>query len=297
MPRIWLLAAASLICAATARASEPIYVGVLEIVDGLQQRVGQFRSLSQVRVAFRKDAGGWVGNGSGPAGFETPDRMTWHLALDGREIGSLDTRADIHNQESGYTTLAQTVSEPAKAPRIPVAEGRFWYHPWKVRVRPLLAVSAPNVKDPDRWKSAQLGAAELRRLRAEFRKSVPGRNECEQPETAPIHVSRYTDDEIHLIAAYRARDGRIVAGAQLAASKADCGFFDDPFYFSYWYLMETDGTTVMLGTEMQPLEAADLDGDGVSEWLFHTHSGEQHDGYVLFHDRLKQKTEMGWSYH
>lgn len=292
MPRIWALALVISICAVPARAAEPLYVGVLEVVDQQNLDTREFHPFSQVRFAFRKDANGWS-----PAGFAEPDRMTWHLALDGREVGTVETRADSHSAEHGYTIHAQPVSELSKVPRIPVAEGRFWYHPWKVTVRPLLALSVPSVKDPDGWKPAQPGAVELQRLRAEFRKAVPGRRECDQPETPPMRVARYADNEIHVIAAYRARNGRLVAGAQLTASKADCGFFDEVFDYSYWFLMDTDGTAHLMGTQMQPLEAADVDGDGVSEWLFHTSSGEQHDGYVLFHDRLREKVEMGWSYH
>jgi hypothetical protein len=281
-----------LTCAVKAQGAEPLYVGVLEVVDQQDLHTREFHPFAQVRFAFRKDDQGWS-----PAGFAEPERMTWHLALDGREVGMVETRADTHSSEGGYTRYAQPITEPAKAPRIPVAEGRFWYHPWKVTVRPLLALSAPNAKDPDGWKPAQLGAVELQRLRAEFRKVVPGRRQCDQPETPPIRVARYGDGEIHLIAAYRARDGRVVAGEELTASKADCGFFDDEFSYSYWFLMQADGAATLMGSQMQPLEAADVDGDGVSEWLFHMSSGEQHDGYVLFHDRLTQKTEMGWGYH
>jgi hypothetical protein len=48
---------------------------------------------------------------------------------------------------------------------------------------------------------------------------------------------------------------------------------------------------------MTPMDAADLDGNGHSEWVFQTSRGEDEDGYELFYDGFTKKASFHWVYH
>jgi len=53
----------------------------------------------------------------------------------------------------------------------------------------------------------------------------------------------------------------------------------------------------LLGSQMTPMDAVDLDGKRHSEWLFQTARGEDEDGYELFYDDFSKKASFHWTYH
>lgn len=53
----------------------------------------------------------------------------------------------------------------------------------------------------------------------------------------------------------------------------------------------------LLGSQMIPIDAVDLDDSGHSDWVFQTARGEDEDGYVLFYGNFAKKASFHWTYH
>ena len=108
----------------------------------------------------------------------------------------------------------------------------------------------------------------------------------------------YADEDIIVEAAYRARDGRLLVGQKLPPDKLACGFYDDHGRSSYWLTTDDKGTARLIGLDLIPLEAADLDADGHSEWLFKTWilgGCSYMDAYILFYNGFSSRTDYVWS--
>ena len=84
---------------------------------------------------------------------------------------------------------------------------------------------------------------------------------------------------------------------QLDADKSNCGFFDDEHFYSYWFAIRRNKDVHLLGSQLMPLDAADLDGSGRTEWVFQSSRGEDEDGYELFYNDFAQHAYFHWTYH
>ena len=107
----------------------------------------------------------------------------------------------------------------------------------------------------------------------------------------------YSDEEVRFIKAYRSKNGEVIFGQRLDEARSRCGFFDDELFFDYWFVLKTDQNVRLLGSQMTPMDAADLDNSGKSEWIFQTSRGEDEDGYELFYDDFSRKVSFHWTYH
>lgn len=270
--------------------NEPILVGVLEDVEPGSLSPGM--ATPHVRLAFTYKDGEWS-----PMSDEYPAVVKWTVVFDGKQIGSLQSRASHHPAHSGGDIGIEAIeTDPASIPRVSVGTPGFDYTDNPARSRPLLLVSAPHFGDPDHWKPTKLSASERRIAIEHFRSQVPSLEQCDQPEEEPIHQIPYSDDEIVLIKAYRSKTGEVLLGVRLDNRRSNCGFFDDPVFFDYWFVLK--GTSVrFLDTQMTPMDAADLAGTGRSVWVFQTSRGEDEDGYELFYDDFSRKASMSWTYH
>ena len=107
----------------------------------------------------------------------------------------------------------------------------------------------------------------------------------------------YLDEDILFLKPYRASNGEVIFGVKLDDTKSNCGFFDDENFFDYWFLIDKRHAIRLLDTQMTPIDAADLDNDGHSEWVFLTSRGEDGDGYEMFYDDFDKKASFQWAYH
>ena len=286
-----------------ARAQTPLYVGVLEDINS----TGNFTITDRlhVRVAFQKKNKDWIPMKSD---FNTQDALTsvdrfypktvnWTVVFEGKKIGEISSKSP--GPLNWYADVGkQIISTSAKdVPKITKEVSAFSYQPGPAKTRPLLLVSIPNFKDPDHWKPTALSAAEKRLAISNFRTQFPSLEQCDQPEEQPIHMVPYSDDEILFIQSYRSKNDSVVFGMRLDEARSNCGFFDDEHFFDYWYALNKDQNVRLLGSQMTPVDAADLDNSGKSAWVFHTSRGDNEDGYELFYDDLSKKAYFHWNYH
>ncbi len=297
-----LLCGIALIGPQLARADAPIYVGVLE---GPQTREPPISSQRHVRIAFRKQGSSWLPMDSdfgtpqalAKASIPYPDKVDWTVVFDGKSIGHISSRnpGPLHWYADVGTQIITT--KPAAVPAISVGASDFAYTTGWAKTRPLLLVSEPNFRDPEHWKPTTLSVAERRLAVQALRKQVPQMPQCERPEQGPEKMLPYSDGEIIVIKAYRSAGGEVIFGERLNAARSICGWFDDEHFFDYWFVLNHSQGLRLLGHQMMPLEAADLDNSGTSEWVFHSLRGEGQEGYELFYDDFTKRADFRWAEH
>ena len=286
-----------------ARADATIFVGVIEDVE-VPNNLSPAMSGVHVRIAFQKRASAWIPMKSD---FNTldalaqaqryyPATVNWTVVFDGKQIGTISSRNAGRLQWYGDVGTQIITTKATNIPRISTGASNFSYVTWRARTRPLLLVSAPNFKDPDEWKPATLSAAEKSLANKVFRNRFPLFEQCGKSGEEPIHMVPYSDDEILFIKAYRSKHDEVIFGQRLDESRSRCKFFDDEYFFDYWFAL-TKQNVRLLGSQMTPMDAADLDNSGKSEWIFHTSRGEDEDGYELFYDDFSRKASYHWTYH
>jgi hypothetical protein len=287
-----------------AKADSPIFVGVIEDVE--PGNLSPAMSFAHVRIAFQKRGSAWIPMKSD---FNTPEALAqaeryypatvnWTVVFDGKQIGTIASRSAGQLHWYGDVGTQNITTNAAKIPRISTGAANFSYAGGlRARTRPLLLVSAPNFKDPDEWRPTTLSPAEKNLAIRDFRKRFPSLEQCDKPEEEPVHMVPYSNDEIQFIKAYRSKRGEVIFGQKLDETRSKCGFFDDENFFDYWFVLRTNRNTQLLGSQMTPLDAADLDNSGKSEWIFQTSRGEDEDGYELFYDDFSRKASFHWTYH
>ena len=293
-----------------ASADAPLYVGFLE---GPQTAaIGANPPISartHVRIAFRKDGLVWKPMASN---FDTPSALSlasraypgsvrWTVVFDGRTLGDLTSRTPgkLHWYSDIGTHVLKT---EAAVPMVRAGAADFFYGGGnKAKIRPLLLISAgtstPAQWDPQGWKPSALNPDERRMAIAAFRNKVVSSQRCDAPEQSPGHPVPYGDNAVAIVKSYRDNGGEVLFSARLNDPKANCDFFDDETFFSYWFVIDRQRHIHYLDSQMTPIDAADLDHSGRSSWLFFTSHGDNDDGYELFYDDFKKKALFQWSYH
>lgn len=292
---LMIVAAATYGCVAPA--ADTIYVAALEDLYDREcpTTACPEKQIRQIRFLFRKDAQGWKWHGGDPVSGRpsSTDHLdvpfTWHIAIDGRHVGVVQSRPrrpdEPDHPRHAYT---QVLTTPARGvPRLDKGTGEYNYGGAMALSRPLLAISAPNVSDPERWKPAKLDAGERRTLLAAFRRQVPQLRQCDEPEQGGRLID-YEDKDVLVHSSYRDRNGRVIASAELDEEKSGCYYYDDELFYDYWFVLEPDGSIRVFGELMEPVEAVDMDGDGRSEWLFIKHPACG-SGYRLYVDGLTKE--------
>ncbi len=161
-------------------------------------------------------------------------------------------------------------------------------------LRPLVAVSKPNYRDPERWKPAQLPAQVVKLLRSEFRKKFPKVSNCDNPEANKEKPWPYQDSNIKVVTAYSSGTGWSVVRVELEPYRCD-GPADDAFV-DQWFSISSAQEIKFLGKAMWLVHAGDYDSDGYSELVFSIDDYNR-GGYRLFYDHFKNEAVFEFGYH
>ena len=287
-------------------ADSPLFVGVLEDVE--PGNLSPAMSVAHVRVAFQKRGADWVPLKTDFATLGAlteyykyyPTAVNWTVVFDGKRIGTIESKNPASPSGGGDVGTQTITSDRAFIPKIGNGASDFSYGGGNVlpaKTRPLVLVSVPHFKDPDGWKPTALSGAEKKAAIKNFRNRFPSLKQCDRPEEEPIHMVPYSDNEILFIKAYRSASGEILFGQILDNKRSNCGFFDDELFFPYWFMWDKHQQIRLLGSQMTPMDAVDLDNRSHSEWIFQTSRGEDEDGYELFYDNFAKKASFHWTYH
>lgn len=86
-----------------------------------------------------------------------------------------------------------------------------------------------------------------------------------------------------------------LASLSLNKEKINCDGPRRPEWSKNWFLIDGDNIE-FLGNQMQFVDAYDHNDDGDLEYLF-WYSGYNEDGYILFYDDFKERSQYLWKYH
>ena len=161
---------------------ERVVLGVLEDVPG--SYAGEPNS-RRVRVLFRKNGDRWEAFPSEcpdeaclkSLSSKYPGEITWTIAFDGRDLGRVTGRTPKEFDLYSHIGLQDVISAgPIRT--VGKRSAQFSGFLDTALYRPLVAVSEPNVKDPETWKPSQPPAAVISLVRQQFRKRFPAVSNC-----------------------------------------------------------------------------------------------------------------------
>ncbi len=283
---------------AAERANSDLILGVLEEVAGENQGA----NIRTVRPVFYKIGAEWQPYKSNcadeaclqSAPSEYPREATWTIAFDGKNLGRVTSRAP--KAFAMYWQIGQQeITSTQPVPTVGTRSIEFGGFLDADVYRPLVAVSQPNFKDPEMWKTRLVSPAMLAGLRAAFRRKYPKLCRNHPSDETKLLPYEYKDAEVKTAKNYAANTGWSVARLHLEAIECDdteAGFgMDDP-----WFAINPKGVVQYLGSGMWLVDAGDYDDDGKSELLF---SISQHNrgGYRIFYDDFRKHAEFAFSYH
>ena len=294
---------------APARAQEPtatnvppraVVLGVLEDIPGRYVGRPDFRA---VRAIFKKVGGDWKAFPTKTKSYRDleilpsfyPKEMTWTIAFDGRNLGTITSRAPSHFKfysEIGIEDITGQTPVPTVGKKSVNYSG-FQHAPV---YRPLVAISEPNVSDPEQWKRAQLSQELIAAARQQFRIKFPKATNCRNPEENIPRPRKYRDEDIEVAKAYASKDNWSLVELNLTGNACDGEQGSQDEYHGQWYVIEPSGAARFLASDMWLVDAGDYDNDGKSEVLFAIDKDNE-GGYRLFYRSFTKSTEFAFHYH
>jgi hypothetical protein len=268
----------------------------LEDTQGTSSEVKNFRS---VRAVFFKAGSDWK---PFPADciseaclrkLETdfPRETNWTIAFDGHKIG--DVRTCIPAEIDTYSRVGQqqivTAGPKGRVPTIGLRTKEFAGFMDDPVFRPLVAISEPNVRDPDVWKPAPLDAAATAAIRSEFRKKYPKITDCEVEE-----LRDYSDQDLKFLKSYTAKSGwhlvlTSLTGCDISDLRGDGLDLE-------WFTIDPAGAVHYLHGNMRFVDAGDYDNSGHSQLLFMIDDYNR-GGYRLYYDAFQKSAVFEYTFH
>jgi hypothetical protein len=281
---IVIVVAASL----AASVNAPIYLGVLE-----PPLAGKFH----VRVAFRFEDGGWHPMPHEVADQDTlakiaasfPERMSWTIARSGKKLG--EVRSARPRAYSAYSEIGrEDLAAGADPPKVRDGAANFATWMGTPQFRPLVAISAPNYRDPDGWAPFDVSAVIRTPAIAAFRRQTALDVNCDGHSTR-----NYPDSAIETFGKpLRSRHGDVLIAMRPDPRLNRCEGPAGEEWQSVWFLVK-GGNFRWIGNALTLLDIGDYDGDGASKVLFQ-YDGYDSDGYVLLDPRDGSESKFSWLY-
>ncbi len=247
-----------------------LMVGVLEPRSETQYE--QARTV--VRVVFANDGTGWKSLDpkcsdlaclqQAPAKF--PTEVNWTIAHQGQVVGAVPAVIDVEFKTYGDVGT-QHLDGGINAPTVGEPTLDFGNGDGRPVHRPLVAVSTPNVADPDGWAPADLTPAAQAAVVAAFRTQFASVENCASPEENVPKPVTYTEKDVGIFGGFGSNKGWFIASANLDGYLCD-GPMDGVAYAPQTYAIAPDGKVQNLGEWRTLLDAGDYDNDGKSEVVF-----------------------------
>ncbi|MGC2161456.1 MAG: hypothetical protein WA634_06090 [Silvibacterium sp.] len=275
-----------------------VILGVLEDVAG--EYAGQ-SDTRKLRAVFQKTSNEWR---PFPTRTRTyldlktlphsyPQQMTWTIAFHGRKLGTVTAHTPA--QFDSYSEIGtELINSRGPVPTIGKKSVDYGGFPGYSVYRPLVAVSRPNVADPDNWHRVQPSQGQIEIARNRFRARFPKVSNCRNADENIGRPWHYRDRDIHVIAAYTSRQHWLLLDLSLTGYACD-GPTDEPF-LDQWFVVRPSGEVSFIGQEMWLVDAGDYDKSGQSELLFSI-SGMDIGGYRLFYRNFTRSAEFIFYYH
>jgi hypothetical protein len=271
--------------------------GTGEIVVGvLEQPQCKKDPAIAVKALFVKQGREWVALTSQEASLGVSLPAAWTVGLDGRSLGVITTVDPGFQTEYEWTFPRDRLLllKPGQSvPNIANKEDRFAGWCDAPSRRPLVVVSRPAVRDPDRWKPYQPAETLRARLFESFKTHAGPASICpNDSETAkPL---TYAVQDLVFLRSYQDRFGKKLVTVGLDPQRNTCDGPAEPAWAPHSFVL--GDKLLYLGQDLSVVEAGDFDSDGTSEVLF-WYSGYNDDGYTLFYDGFRKHVDYRWNYH
>jgi hypothetical protein len=295
MLRALMLSTAVMLAACTppaaTTASTDIYLGALEERPGSMEGEASRRV---VRVLFRKDGAEWRAL---DAASGAPSEISWTIASRGADLGALTSRGPAATAMSADVGI-QEIDADQTVPTVGERSQEFAGWAGAAIYRPLVAVSQPNLADPEAWAARDLDAGETQRLIQAFRAQFPAVTNCASPEANVPAPWAYTDADIAHGGALASSQGWVVANLTLTNYRCDGppSMGEATPFTAQTFAISPEGEVTALGQGLTFVDAGDYDADGASELVFQL-SDYNRGGYVIFYEHLAKHAEFAFSFH
>jgi len=184
--------------------------------------------------------------------------MTWTIAFDGRNLGTITARTPSHFKF--YSEIGiEAITSQSQVPTVGKKSIDYSGSLHTPLYRPLIAVSQPNVSDPEEWKRAQLSRELIAAARQQFRIKFPKGTNCRNPEENVPKPWKYRDEDIQVTKAYSSKDSWSLIELNLTGNACDGEQGSQDEYHGQWYVIEPSGMVRFLGSDMWLVDAGDYD--------------------------------------
>lgn len=277
--------------ATTAGAAQPLVIGVAEHPQ-CNDEPG-----TAVRALFVSQAHGWVALSS-PESSEAVSlaNVTWTVAFEGGSLGSVRTVNPGFQTPHAWTYPRDRLLLLASGQSVPtIANEDKDFAGWcdAPLHRPLVLVTRPNFRDPDRWKPLRPDGALRGVLFPAFKAQAGEPSICLQGTNQPVPLA-FAAKDLVFSKSYQDRAGRKLVVVGLDPQRNTCDGPPDAAWARHMFLLDT--RVHYLGSHLSVVDAGDYDGDGESEILF-WYSGYNEDGYTLLYQGLRKRVDYHWKYH
>lgn len=260
-----------------------------------------------VRLAFREERDNWIPVCSDSnsrdwprsCSFAADSQTNWRVALHGRELGKVETKAWLDSgyySEIGFLKIVgnETLHTGSRTLEFAGWGGQPIY-------RPLLASNVP-VTWRIRWRDSYPADVPMTPLFASMRKLIPTIPVCRNSgdrsgKTRPLVVA-----DIHVSEIWKTSGGERLLGASLRPARVKPCEYDFDLVTDVWFYDDGKSgprTLPELTTNEathRVIDIGDLAGDGREEALFWL-SGYDEDGFVLLYDGFRKSARFTWHYH
>ncbi len=289
----------------TAGTSETAGASVVPVMGMLEERLGATTTEPArfvVRMMFQNDGAGWktldpaCGDeaclANAPATF--PASTTWNIVYAGEVKGAISATtpatwalyADVGTQDVAAGTIQPTVGQ-ATLEFSPDGDTPVY--------RPLVAVSAPTVSDPDGWKAGSLSPQALVSLHSAFRTQFADVTNCATEGGSDLMPMIYVDTDVIPSSVSVSAVGWSIATTQLSGYRCD-GPFEETAFAAQIFAIAPDGKAQYLGESLKLVDTGDFDGNGKSELVFAIEGGNT-GGYDLRFDDFAGRATFAYNYH
>jgi hypothetical protein len=277
---------------------QPTLVGIPEDNPGHYAGNPHYRD---VRVAFRKDGTRWFAfpnncpdqNCLKTIAARFPSKVNWTISFDGKQVGQVVSRTP--QSFDFYSTVGQqNIVGSTAPPTIGKPSAEFAGYLGEPVYRPLVAISEPNYRDPEGWKTTQLSTAMTAAVRKAFRSRFPKVTNCSQQDIEHAKPWPYTDANIVVSKTYSSNRHWLIAEVKLGGG--ECDGPPDEAFTSQWFVITPEQNVRFLGSNMWLVDAGDYDNDGKSELVFSI-DDDNRGGYKLFYDNFSRSAIFEFGYH
>ncbi|GEM_PF-5151770 len=250
-----------------------------------------------VRPLFANSNGKWIAlNSSSRARTFLSKEVSWFVVAGGKSRQRLSS-VDVGIKPDPEWTYPRDfwhlpkLADDLKA--TPNTSGLFVGWCDAPKIRPFALTTRGGVSDPELWSSSTLPMPSSTQLAQAFRRSLKGTRLClDGDKPRPYQLN---SRDISVTTRVVSTKGISLVELRLKRNTIECQSERGDALGSRWFVL--DQTTIRyLGSDLSLVEIADYDKDGASEALF-WFSGYNNDGYSLFSEGLRTRTDFLWNYH